>query len=139
VKVWWSITKVNFCPYRYGRKCLAQYIIAKASFSYVSYFISLSLKFEKHMHIGRSLLISPWDKMPPTAIPEASVRMKGFEKSGYCKTGSSHNFCFNISKDSSWADLHSNRVSFFNKFVNGLINFEKLGIFCNIPLIQEIV
>jgi len=38
---------MNFRPYKYGRKCLTQYIIAKASFSYVSYFISLSVKVRK--------------------------------------------------------------------------------------------
>jgi len=64
---------MNFRPYKYGRNCLTQYIIAKVSFSYVSYFTSLSIKVREAYAIGRSLFISPCDKMSSTAIPEASV------------------------------------------------------------------
>jgi len=105
-----------------------QYIIAKASFSYVSYFSSLSVR--EAYTIGRSLFISSCDnKIFLLQLPEASVvKINGLVKSGYCKTGFSHNFCFNVSNDSSCADVHSKRVSFFNKLVKGLTNFEKLGI-----------
>ena len=120
---------MNFRPYKYGRKCLTQYIIAKASFSYVSYFISLSFNVREAYAIGRSLFIFPCDNIPPTAIPEASVvKINGFEKSGYCKTGSSHNLCFSISNDSSCLDVQSKRTSFFNKLVKGLANVEKFGM-----------
>jgi len=75
------VTKINFQPCKYGQKCLTQYIIAKASFSYVSHFILLSVKFHEAYAISRSLFISPCDKMSRTAIPEASViKIKGFEK-----------------------------------------------------------
>jgi len=34
-------------------------------------------------------------------ISEASVvKIKGFQKLGYCKTDSLHKFCFNVSNDS---------------------------------------
>jgi len=90
---------VNFRPYKYGRKCLTQYIIAKPSFSYVSYFILLSVKVREVYAIARSLFTSLCEN---TAISEASVvKINGFEKSGYCKTGSSHNFCFNVSNNCS--------------------------------------
>jgi len=82
---------------------LTQYIIDnKTSFSYVSYFILLLVKVCEVYAIDRFLFISPCDKIFPTAIPEASiVNIKGFEKSGHCKTESLHNFYFNVSNDHS--------------------------------------
>jgi len=51
--------------------------MAKTSFSYVSYFNSLSVKVREAYATGRSLFISPYDRMPPTTVPKASVvRMK---------------------------------------------------------------
>jgi len=92
------VTNVNFRPY----KCITQYIIANASFPYVSYFTSLSVNVREAYAIDWPLFIFLCDKIALTAILEASVvKIKGFEKSGYCKTGSSHNLCFNVSNDSS--------------------------------------
>ena len=68
---------------------MTQNIIASASFSYVSYFFSVSLKLREAYAIGLSLPILPCDNIPPIAYPEASVvRTKGCEKSGRCKSGS---------------------------------------------------
>ena len=64
----------------------------KCFFSNVSYFFSASLKLREAYAIGLSLPFLPCDNIPPIAYPEASVvRIKGWEKSGRYKSGSSHN------------------------------------------------
>ena len=47
--------------------------MSRASFSYVSYFFSVSLRLREAYAIGLSLPILPCDKIPPIANPEASV------------------------------------------------------------------
>ena len=77
---------------------MTQNIIASASFSYVSYLFSASLKLREAYAIGLSLPILPCDNKAPIAYPEAFVvRIKGWEKSGRCKSGFSHNLDFKIS------------------------------------------
>ena len=57
---------------------MTQHIIASASFSYVSYFFSASLKLREAYAIDLSLPILPCDNIPPIACPEVSVvRTKG--------------------------------------------------------------
>ena len=50
-----------------------QNIIARASFSYVSYFFSVSVRLREAYAIGLSLPILPHDKISPIANPETSV------------------------------------------------------------------
>ena len=47
--------------------------MAGASFSYVSYFFSASLRLREAKAIALSLTILPCDKIPPIVNPEASV------------------------------------------------------------------
>ena len=57
---------------------MTQNIIASASFSYVSYFFSVSLKLREAYASGLYWPIFPCDNSPPFAYPEASVvRTKG--------------------------------------------------------------
>ena len=64
--------------------------------------------------IGLSLPILSCDNIPPIAYPVASVaRTKGWEKSVRCKSGSSHNFDFKISKAICCLSVHMKGVSFF--------------------------
>ena len=93
---------------------MTQNIIASTSFSYVSYFFSASLKLREAYAIGLFLPILPCDNIPPIAYPEASVlRTKGYEKSGLCKSGSSHNLDFKMSKAVCCLSAHMKGVSFF--------------------------
>ena len=74
-------------------------------------------------------VILPCDNIPPIAYPEASVvRTKGWEKSGRCKSGSSHNFDLKISKAICCLSVHMNGVFFFRSWLRGLTIFENLSI-----------
>ena len=93
---------------------MTQNINTSASFSYVSYFFSVSLKQREAYAIGLSLPILPCDNIPPISYPEASVvRTKGCEKSGRCKSGSSHNLDFEISKAFCCLSVQMKGASFF--------------------------
>ena len=93
---------------------MTQNIIASASFSYVSYFFSVSVRLREAYAIGLYLPILPCDNIPPIAYPEASVvRTKGCEKSGRCKSGFSHNPDCKISKPVCSLSVHMKGVSFF--------------------------
>ena len=69
--------------------------MARAVFSYVSYYFSVWLRLREAYPIALSLPILLCDKIPPIANTKASVVcIEGWEKSGRCKSGSSHNFAF---------------------------------------------
>ena len=77
-------------------------------------FFSVSLRLREAYAIGLSLPLFPCDKILPIANPEASVvSIKGFEKSGRCKSGSSHNFAFKISKAVCCFCVQLKGISFF--------------------------
>ena len=104
------ITKANFLPYKWGRKWVTRNVIARAFFRYASYIFLVSLRLREGYAIGLLLPIFPYNKILPIANPEASVvSIKGWEYSSLCKSQSSHNFTFKISKAVSYFSVQSKR------------------------------
>ena len=59
VKGRWSVMRVNFLSYRWGRKCLTAQTIASNSLSIVEYFISAAHKVRDAKLIEKSLPVVP--------------------------------------------------------------------------------